>query len=182
MIERALGLNPKIGLREVLAGKASLKDALITTEGVPGLTILPTASLPGNPADLLASEEMRSVVSQLRQMFDYVVIDSPPVIPFSDARSLVPLSDAVILVSRYGRTTRRAMCRGAELLANARARVVGVVLNDMDFSSADYHYFNYGFSWEMSGRPYGYADRAPLSPVEADRGDSGPGKSRGAHA
>jgi hypothetical protein len=73
------------------------------------------------------------------------------------------------------------MCRASELLDDARLRVIGVVLNDMDFSSADYHYFNYGFSWEMR-RHYGYPEKPPLSPGESDQGDSGPEKSRGAHA
>jgi|HubBroStandDraft_3_1064219.scaffolds.fasta_scaffold16385_2 succinoglycan biosynthesis transport protein ExoP len=181
MIERALGLNPRVGLEEVLTGKVSLNDALVTPGNIPGLTILPAAAVARNSADLLASAGMVSVVSQLGQEFDYVVIDSPPVIPFSDARSLASLSDAVILVSRYGRTTRRAMCRASELLDDARLRVIGVVLNDMDFSSADYHYFNYGFSWEMR-RHYGYPEKPPLSPGESDQGDSGPEKSRGAHA
>jgi succinoglycan biosynthesis transport protein ExoP len=181
MIERALGLNPRVGLEDILTGKASLNDALVTPGNIPGLTILPAGSVARNPADLLASAVMVSVVSQLGQEFDYVVIDSPPVIPFSDARSLASLSDAVILVSRYGRTTRRAMCRASELLDDTRLRVIGVVLNDMDFSSADYHYFNYGFSWEMR-RHYGYPEKPPLSPEESDQGDSGPEKSRGAHA
>lgn len=182
MIERALGLDPHVGLEQVLTGKVSLNDALVAAGDIPGLTILPAASLTRNPADLLASAGMVSVVSQLGQEFDYVVIDSPPVIPFSDARSLASLSDAVILVSRYGRTTRTAMCRASELLNDVRGRVVGVVLNDMDFSSADFHYFNYGFSWEMRGRQYGYGETSPIPPPGADRGDSDPEKSRGAHA
>jgi Mrp family chromosome partitioning ATPase len=146
------------------------------------LTILPATPFARNPADLLASVGMVSVISQLRQEFDYVVIDSPPAIPFSDARSLASLSDGVILVSRYGRTTRRAMCRASELLDDGRARVIGVVLNDMDFSSADYHYFNYGFSWEMSKSQYGYPKEPPPSPRGSGQNDSGPEKSRGAHA
>lgn len=182
MIEQAMGLNPTVGLAEVLNGKVELKEALVSETGVPGLSVLPIKSPYGNPSDLLASVQMISVLRSLSESFEYIVIDSPPVIPFSDARSLALLSDAVILVSRYGRTTRRAITRGAELLDGVQAPVLGVVLNDMDLASADYHYFNYGFSWAMSGRKYAqdYQRVMPLSAGAPKEPEAE--KSKGAHA
>ena len=181
MIEAALGLRPRSGLAEVLSGTAAVSDALIPATGVPGLTVFPVKSVPDSPADLLASEQMRTVISSIREQFDYVVIDSPPIIIFPDAQTLASHVDAVILVSRYCHTTRRAMTRGAELLAEVQAPVIGVVLNDMDLASADYHYFNYGYSWAMSGRKYDYAKKRILANVDENQG-TGPEKSRGAHA
>jgi Mrp family chromosome partitioning ATPase len=160
-----------------------LNEAIITATGVAGLSVLPVKSVPSNPADLLASGLMGQVVKSLRDSFDYVVIDSPPIIPFSDARSLALLADAVILVSRYGSTTRRAITRGAEMLGEMQAPLMGVVLNDMDLSSADFHYFNYGYSWRKTGYKAEYAKKqAPPSPPSAGGGDSTPEKSAGAHA
>jgi succinoglycan biosynthesis transport protein ExoP len=179
MIELAMGLRATAGIVEVLSGRATLKEAIITETGVPGLSVLPVKSLPNNPADLLSSEQMEQVLTTLRKSFDYVVIDSPPIIPFSDPRSLALLADGVILVSRYGSTTRRAITRGAEILNQMQAPLLGVVLNDMDLTSADYHYFNYGYSWRRAKDESAYAERA-VPPTGPD--DSGPEKSTGAHA
>jgi Mrp family chromosome partitioning ATPase len=88
---------------------------------------------------------MSSVLHSLRQHFDYVVIDSPPVIHFSDSRFLSSLADTVVLVARYGVTTRRAMQRSVELLNEVQASVAGVVLNGIDLSSPDYNYYTYGY-------------------------------------
>jgi succinoglycan biosynthesis transport protein ExoP len=180
MIASALDLSPRIGLEDVLTGKETLSDALLPVPGIAGLFVLPNKGLPQNPADLLASGRTRSILDTLRVEFQYIVLDSPPVLSFSDARTLATLSDAVVLVSRCGRTTRRAITRSAELLAEAHANVVGVVLNDMDLASADYHYFNYGFSWAMSGREYQKVYARLVPPTSADIPETK--KSKGASA
>lgn len=180
MIESALSLHPRAGLGEVLAGKQTISDALIAADSVPGLTVLPMKEAPSSPADLLASDNMRMAVASLRQSFEYVVIDSPPMLSFADARTLALLSDGVVLVIRYGRTTRRAITRSAQLLEDLQAPVLGVVLNDMDLASADYHYFNYGYSWAMSGHKYEQIYQPFVAPAQAEQ--SKPEKSRGAHA
>jgi Mrp family chromosome partitioning ATPase len=166
-----------------LNATSSVTEAIISSTGVTGLSVLPIKSVPENPADLLASGQMASVLKSLRETFEYIVIDSPPIIPFSDARSLALLSDAVILVSRYGFTTRRSITRAAEIISEMQVPLMGVVLNDMDLASADYHYFNYGYSWGLSGHRYGYP-RKQVSPPHTPPPTQGPGpeKSRGAHA
>jgi polysaccharide biosynthesis transport protein len=150
MIETALGLNPTVGLREVLSRQVAVEKALMTVDSVPGLEVLPVKSRHENPSDVLASSQMKKLIKDLSRDFTYVVIDSPPIIPFSDARELALLSDTVILVSRYGRTTRREILRSIELLYAVRAPLLGIVLNDMDLTSADYHYFNYGYRWAVT--------------------------------
>jgi len=180
MIETTLGLKPAAGLGEVLSGALGLSDTLLPAAGIPALTILPFRGLPGSPADLLASDNMKSTVAALRGQFEHVVIDSPPILSFSDARTLASLSDAVILISRYGYTTRRAIARSAELLGGAQAPVLGVVLNDMDLSSPDYHYFNYGYSRAVNGRKYEQAYKRFIPPPPPQRNDAD--KAKGAHA
>ena len=180
MIESSLRLSPRAGLSEVLAGKQTVNDALIPVSGIPGLSVMPIKNLPDNPADLLAADQMKNVLDDLRDQFQHVVIDSPPMLAFSDSRTLAALSDAVILVCRCGRTTRRAITRSAEILAAAQAPLLGVVLNDMDLSSADFHYFNYGYSWSMTGRKYEQAYKPFVPPVEPENKE--PEKSKGAHA
>jgi Mrp family chromosome partitioning ATPase len=119
----------------------------VQVPGIQGLSILPVGTFPKSPADLLASEEMKELIlRRLSEGFVHVILDSPPTIPFPDARILSVLVDAVVLVARYGYTTRRSLVRGAQILEEVGAPILGVVINGMDFGSPDYHYYNYGFS------------------------------------
>jgi succinoglycan biosynthesis transport protein ExoP len=180
MVARAFGLHAKVGLSDVLAGKSSLEEALLKIPDVPSLSVLCSGHYPPNPADLVASEQMEAVLIALRAQYDLVVIDSPPVIPFSDPRVLAPLSDVVVLVGRYGVTTRRALMRSAQLLSEVRASVVGVVLNDIDLASADYRYFNYGSARTVEEDLY---DDASNNFKTEGRGETSVvPKSKGAHA
>lgn len=139
-------LHPKIGLSQVLAGAGPLNEATANIADVPNLFVLTAGAAVSNPADLISSDKMQSLLISLRHDFDFVVVDSPPIIPLSDARILSGHADAVVLVGRYGLTTRRAITRCVQLLDEVRAPLVGVVLNDIDLESADYHYYNYGYS------------------------------------
>jgi succinoglycan biosynthesis transport protein ExoP len=149
MAGQALGVLSKDGLSQILGTTIPPRTAIVKVPEIPSLAILPAGPAVENPGDLMDTEKMAELVNSLRDEYDYIVIDSPPLIPFSDARLIAAISDAVVLVGRYGKTTRRALTRSAAILEQVRARVVGVVLNDIDSGSADYHYYNYGFS---SGR------------------------------
>jgi capsular exopolysaccharide synthesis family protein len=154
---RALGLTKKVGLSNVLAGSNSAEDALAPCGAFANLSVLTVGPVPPNPADLIASESMRELLRDLRGRFDHIVIDSPPAIPFSDARVISSLVDGVILVGRYGLTTRRSITRCAQVLEEVRAPMIGVVVNGMDFASADYDYYNYGYgSRTKNNGYYGY--------------------------
>jgi succinoglycan biosynthesis transport protein ExoP len=180
MVASAFGLRAKVGLSDLLAGKPSLAEALLKIPDVPGLSVICGGYYPPNPADLVASEEMEAVLIALRAQFDHVVIDSPPVIPFSDARVLAPLSDVVLLVGRYGVTTRRALMRSSQLLSDSRASIVGVVLNDIDLASADYRYFNYGSARTVDEELYDDANNKFTSEGRTEA--PAVSKSKGAHA
>jgi succinoglycan biosynthesis transport protein ExoP len=173
----AFGLKSVKGLGDVLAGTNSLEQALTPVPDFPSLKVLAGGPVAVNAADLISSEKMDATLKALKQQFEFVVVDSPPVIPFSDARSLAANSDAVILVGRYGLTTRRALTRSAQLLRDMNAPLLGVVLNDIDLNSPDYHYYNYGFSRTNRDRHYyGRVDSSPRPP-SPDRPNA-----KGAHA
>lgn len=179
MVADAIQLRAKAGLSHVLAGTLPLDDALVRVPDFPNLSILPVGALPPNPADLIASEQMQAVMIALRDKFDCVVIDSPPVIHFSDARVLSSLADVVVLVARYGLTTRRSLTRCVQILDEVRAPIAGVVLNDIDLGSADYHYYNYGYSKRNSDdHYYRYGQTALASTTVSSQSE----KSKGAHA
>jgi succinoglycan biosynthesis transport protein ExoP len=176
-VASAFGLESVKGLGDVLTGRDTLEQAVTPVEGFPSLKVLAGGTAAPNAADLISSEKMDATLKALKQEFEFVIVDSPPVIPFSDARSLAAHSDAVILVGRYGLTTRRALTRSAQLLRDMHAPVLGVVLNDIDLNSPDYHYYNYGFSrTNRDGRYYERADSSP-KPPSLDRPNA-----KGAHA
>lgn len=141
----AFAVVPAAGLSNVLAGEATVEQALSAVSRSGNLSILAGGPTPPNPADLLTAETMRKLIHMLRRQFEFVVIDSPPVIPFPDARILSSLADGVILVSRCGLTTRRAILRSAELLGEVHAPLLGVIINGVNLNSPDYRYYTYGF-------------------------------------
>jgi succinoglycan biosynthesis transport protein ExoP len=81
---------------------------------------------------------MKELLNDLRGRFEWVILDSPPIIPFADARVLSTLVDGVVLVARYGHTSLKAMILSTEILRDFEAPVIGAVLNGMDRSSPDY--------------------------------------------
>jgi len=140
-IHKTLGMGPHTGLSNVLTGSTTLEQAITKTAVLPNLFVLPAGTPPPNPAELLASSNMRDVLNQLREKFDHIVIDTPPSLSVTDAVVLSPRADAVVLVIRSGQTTKQALRRSREVLTQVNAKVVGVLLNAVDLSSPDYYYY-----------------------------------------
>jgi capsular exopolysaccharide synthesis family protein len=153
VICRALGVAPIHTWPEVLSGGVNLQNTLVPVKNFGSLWVLPLGPSSGDPGGLISSDQMKRLLATLRTEFDFLVIDSPPAIPFSDARVLSLLADGVVLVGRYGLTTRRALARCAECLRAVGAPILGVVINGIDFSSPDYRYYNFGYG---SARLHGY--------------------------
>jgi len=140
-IHKTLGMGPHSGLSNVLTGSATLEDTITQTAILPNLFVLPAGTPPPNPAELLASSNMRDVLNQLREQYDHVVVDTPPSLSVTDAVVLSPRADAVVLVIRSGQTTKQALRRSRNTLLQVNAKVVGVLLNAVDLSSPDYYYY-----------------------------------------
>jgi len=139
----AFGLTTNKGLNDVLLHSTQLEQVLVRSTNIPNLAVLPAglASVPA--AQLACSREMRSVIERLREQFDHIVIDSPPILAFADGRALSPLVDGVILVGRSGSTTRQALNRSLELLSEVHsAPVLDVVLN----GATNFNFPAYGYS------------------------------------
>jgi capsular exopolysaccharide synthesis family protein len=132
-------------LCDVLSGRTDLDEALAPTVEVPNLSVLATNSFPSNPVDLISSESMQKLLSSLRNKFDFVVIDSPPIVPFADGRVLSSQVDGLVFVSRSGTTSQAAITQSMDLLADVHAApIVGFALNGAEYHSSDY----YGYSSE----------------------------------
>jgi succinoglycan biosynthesis transport protein ExoP len=140
-IHKTLGMGPHSGLSNVLTGSTSLEQAITRTTILPNLFVLPAGTPPPNPAELLASPNMRDMLAQLCEQYDHIVIDTPPSLSVTDAVVLSPRADAVVLVIRSGQTTKQALRRSRDILTQVNAKVVGVLLNAVDLSSPDYYYY-----------------------------------------
>src|SRR5271166_869241 len=140
-IHKTLGMGPHSGLSNVLTGSTKLEQAITRTAILPNLFVLPAGTPPPNPAELLASANMKDVLAQLRGEYDHIVIDTPPSLSVTDAVVLSPRADAVVLVIRSGQTTKNALRRSRDILTQVNAKVVGVLLNAVDLSSPDYYYY-----------------------------------------
>jgi capsular exopolysaccharide synthesis family protein len=142
-----LGLNSRPGLTEVLLGDLSYDDAL-RTKG--GMSVLPSGTIPPNPADLLASHQMRSLLAKDLARADYVVIDCPPLLPVTDAATLAAQVDAVVLVVGMDRASRDDVRRSIEMLRAVDARVLGVIANRVRSANLSDAY-SYLYTYETKG-------------------------------
>lgn len=146
------------GLTDVFSGNASLPDVVMTTR-IENLSFLPAGSRAPNPAELLSSADLASLVRELSVRYDRVVFDSAPVNAVSDTLVLAPHVDQTILVIRSGKTPRRVVLRAVSLLRKAGAKMAGFVLNRLPTGrTAGYYYYYYGDKYEKDSA-YGGAGR-----------------------
>jgi capsular exopolysaccharide synthesis family protein len=140
-IHKTLGMGPRSGLSNVLTGSATLQQAITRAPILPNLFVLPAGTPPPNPAELLASSNMKDVLNELRGQYDHIVLDTPPTLSVTDAVVLSQRADAIVLVIRSGQTTKQALRRSRDILMQVNAKVSGVLLNAVDLSSPDYYYY-----------------------------------------
>jgi polysaccharide biosynthesis transport protein len=149
------GLDEKEGLTNVLLGERTLEETVLPVPGFDRLSLLPAGPVPHNAAELLNSAWTRDVFAWLRDRYDLVLIDSPPVLPVTDATILAQYADATLLVVAAGQSRRADLHRAAEKLGQVRTRVVGIVLNKVTRQTGRYYKYEYAY------KPY----RAAAPPV-----------------
>jgi len=134
------------GLTHYLSAQADLKDLAKVTQ-IPNLYLINAGPVPPNPVELLGSEKMGSLVDSMKQHFDYILFDSPPLLPVSDAVVLGPKIDGVILVVWGGKTTRDALKRAKEKLDTHQIKCAGVILNNISLDEHDYYYMRHYYHY-----------------------------------
>ncbi len=140
---RTLGVDAARGLASVLAGQEELESVIHSLEA-PRLSFIPAGAVPPNPAELMSSARMREIVASLRSRYDFVIIDTPPVLPVTDAVVLAREADAVVLVVRGHGTPSGLVREARDRLLMTGAPLLGVVVNDVDLNWGDlYLYDNY---------------------------------------
>ena len=142
-VHKKFGVENIKGFTNFLLGDAKLEDIVKTVAGIPNLYILTSGPLPPNPAELLGSQKMKKILEQLKDEYDVVVIDSPPVIPVTDAALLASIVDGVVLVLSQGQTRIDVAQKAVEQLKNVGARILGTVLNNVNTNGGSYYYYYY---------------------------------------
>jgi capsular exopolysaccharide synthesis family protein len=134
-----LGVEEHTGLSEYLSGQAQLEDIVFQIE-IEHLSFISSGKVPSHPADLLASAQMSDLLRQLRSEYEYILIDTPPVIPVTDAVVIGSQVDGVLLVIRAGGTQRGIVGRATELINQAHAKIIGHVLTGIEYFVPNYIY------------------------------------------
>jgi succinoglycan biosynthesis transport protein ExoP len=147
----------EVGLAGVIAGEAPLAAA-VRPSGLPNLDLLPCGPRPANPAELLTSPQFQEVLGELRSGYDFVIVDTPPLLAVSDPAVVAPRVDGVLLVFRMTKRVRPAAERAREQLAALGANVLGVVVNGWASGGRGYSDYNYGASYGYRYADYEYAD------------------------
>jgi len=152
---RVFGAAKEPGLTNVLLGTVGLNEAVspVDVGDTRTLDILSTGTLPPNPSELLGSSRMREVIGALREHYDHVIVDSPPLNVVTDAAVLGTAADGVILIARAGSTEKGALRFARDQLRAVQAPVSGAVLNDVDFKGRD-RYYGTGASYAYYYRYY----------------------------
>ncbi len=144
-VSNYLGLDRTVGLTDVLAGHAKLDDVL-QTWGSGQLAVLPSGSIPPNPSELLGSQSMADLMARMRIDYDFVILDTPPLLPVTDAAVASAHADGVVVVARYGKVTRDYLAETVKLLRAVDARLLGAVINMAPVKGADAaRYDGYGY-------------------------------------
>ncbi len=145
-IQHWLGFEPHTGLSQALANGIAPQEALVKLEAI-NLTLLPAGKLVTEPSEWLDSMKMRDLVQYFKRQFDYVLVDSPPLLLVSDPSVLSRYVDGVLLVVRAGRTQRRALLEAQNRLLQVKGRIIGTVLTHAGPDNPAY--YNYHRSIEQ---------------------------------
>ncbi|WNG62533.1 polysaccharide biosynthesis tyrosine autokinase [Archangium gephyra] len=149
-LHRAFGVPDDMGVSSLVVGEGSLEGAIKSTD-VPNLFVLPCGPLPPNPAELLHTRAFSELLGKLRERFDCVLLDSPPLGPVSDALVLSKQTDGILLVLKAGVTQREQAKRAIRSLRDVKARVIGALLNHVDLKGGRYGAESYGYGYRGYG-------------------------------
>jgi receptor protein-tyrosine kinase len=155
-IDKYMDLIGAVGFSTVLSGAASLSEVLQETH-FPRLTVLAAGSTPPNPSELLSSNTAKNLISELRARFDYVIIDTSPLLAVTDGAILAANADGALMVARFGETKREQLAHSVKNLEDVGASLLGVVFTMLPpRAEGSYGYrYNYYGSYGTPSKPAG---------------------------
>jgi len=157
-VEKAFGLEIEHGLTEALVGTEKLESVIHKTD-IPNLDLITCGSIPPNPSELLGSKKMDELIARLEEMYDRVIIDTPPVLAVTDAVVLSGKVDGSIVVVKAGEANRNAVIKTKELIESVKtSNLIGAILNMVETTKTSgyyYYYYHYYGKHDKYGKYYG---------------------------
>jgi polysaccharide biosynthesis transport protein len=150
------------GLSSVVVRESGASAYQTPLPDLPNLFVLPRGPIAPNPGELLASRYMEALIEQWKLEYDHIILDSAPVLPVADSLSLAPIVDSTIIVVRSATTRRKALLRIRSLLRRVNARVIGIVVNDVDLRLENYYTYSKNYDYDYAnnyGGGYGVRER-----------------------
>lgn len=138
-ISKYLGFESDAGLSDLITNGTNVDQALVNI-GISNLTILPAGKTPHNPAEILGSTKMGNLIAALKTKYDYIIIDSPPIVPVTDAGVIGSQTDGILMVIQANRTQKGVVEHGKNLLTQAHAKLLGYILTNIQYHIPEYIY------------------------------------------
>jgi capsular exopolysaccharide synthesis family protein len=142
-LHELFGLNNAVGISDVIVDPENLPAAIKSVAKYPNLHAITGGTLAPNPSELLGSQQMMELIARVRGKYDRIILDSPPLLAFSDSLVLSRLADGVVVVIWGGKTARDMIQKSVQSLKGINAKILGVVLNKIDTTRKSYSYYPY---------------------------------------
>ncbi|MCR8660652.1 CpsD/CapB family tyrosine-protein kinase [Paenibacillus endoradicis] len=143
-VHKTFNVTNRAGITHVLTNQASLEEVIRSTD-IPNIDVISSGPIPPNPSELLGSNQLVKVINGLKQIYDIIIIDTPPLLAVTDAQLVASICDGVILVVDSGQVKRSAAIDAKQKLDRVNAKILGVVLNNVKKKkNDDYYYYYYG--------------------------------------
>jgi receptor protein-tyrosine kinase len=161
-VAQLIGLDNSVGFVTVLLGRASVQDVI--QEHATGVSFMGTGPQPPNPAEVLDTKSMRELLATVRDRFDIVVIDAPPLLPVADAAILLTEVDGALLLVRHGATHREQLRNAVARVDAVHGKLVGTIINRAPMRSAGDYGYGYGYGYGGYGSSHGDRSSAKAGP------------------
>ncbi len=149
MVHKIIGIDKEIGISDFLMDKSTKIETVIKKTNVNNLDVITSGIIPPNPSELLASKRMDEAIENLKEKYDYILFDSPPVIAVTDSMVMANKVDMLILAIRVDQADKNVVKRAKELLENIKVDIAGVVINGIQphryYNSYEYNYYYYSY-------------------------------------
>ena len=164
-LHEVFGLSKEPGIISVLLGETALEEAILPVSGEPRLAVFPSGQVPPNPPDLLVLDSYKRLIEALGARYDHVIIDTPPVLPVTDALIVAGVADLTFLVAAVGTSNQKDIRRAVELLRQVDAPVAGTILNMIPPHGRRGHDYFYGYGYQPSHRSQSWWRRRRKPPA-----------------
>lgn len=167
-VHKAFKLHAPVGLASYLKGETDRIDEIVHKTEVPNLDVIACGPIPNNPSELLETQRVEKLIAELRERYDRVVLDCPPISAVSDPLVMGSRADGVVFVMKFKKIRREHARRSVQRIQDAGISIVGVLLNDIDFEGRDSYYYSYYYYQNQyyshyKTEPSGRKESAPVS-------------------